>query len=276
MQLSTLLLLLEGRAFFPSVANLNKGDPFEGNLFCEPAWLINRFVQPMADEDLQHWLIGKSKKWEKERLESQATDSSFRSQIMANIYTRELRERRAAWCWFQSDLESAGMWSIYGHKGIAVRTSLEKLQSALPDSRSFQIARMRYVDRRPCAEKAFDAEGKDSQLILKLHLLKAVEYEHEHEFRVVTECPEKSGGVLVENLDWKALIEEIIISPLLPPQEVSTIQTMLNKTWEAEISKPSRLLPDSSMDTNGDFVEAIRNDNGGHYEQGLPAHIAKL
>ncbi|MCF7787599.1 MAG: hypothetical protein K9N47_15830 [Prosthecobacter sp.] len=178
---------------------------------------------------------------------------------------------------FNSDLESAGMWAIYGHKGIAVRTNLEKLQSALPDSRSFQIARMRYVDRRPCAENAFDAEGKDRDLILKPHLTKAVEYEHEHEFRVVTKCPEKCGGVLVDNLNWKALIQEITISPLLPPQEASAIKTMLKKTWKSAISiERSKLLADTSTDTSDGLIEAMRKANGGHYEQDLPAQFATL
>ncbi|MCF7788895.1 MAG: hypothetical protein K9N47_22410 [Prosthecobacter sp.] len=100
MQLSTLLLLLEGRAFFPSVANLNKGDPFEGNLFCEPARLIRQFDTAKRDHKLQKWLLKRAKDWERKQLQSLNGDARLNSKIRADIYTRELKQRRAAWCWF--------------------------------------------------------------------------------------------------------------------------------------------------------------------------------
>jgi hypothetical protein len=280
MKLSTLLLLLEGKAFFPSVSSLSKNDPFEGKLFCEDAWLMTE-LSALRGQDtegkLDRWLLEHASGWEKKSIESPETSASFRSQLLSEIYARELKERRAAWCWFQDDLESAAMWSVYGHKGVAVRTNLNALKSALPSTRPFQLARMRYVDHRPSSENAFDAERNDRHLILRPHLLKAIEYQHENELRVVTECPAKCGGVVVEQIGWRALIEGVIISPLLPAQEAAAVKAMLEKfPWQKSVSiERSNLLPDNSMHTHDGSYEAFRSDRG-CYEPGLPNLIAEL
>lgn len=280
MKLSTLLLLLEGKAFLPSVSSLCKDDPFEGKLFCEDAWLMTELRAALdkdAKSELNQWLRGKAYEWERNDIDH-TKNPGYRSQLLSNIYIRELRDRRAAWCWFQDEVESAGMWTVYGHKGVAVRTNLKALKSALPSTRSFQVARMRYVDRRPSSENAFNAERNDRHLILRPHLLKAIEYKHENEIRVVTECPAKCGGVVVEQIGWRALIEGIIISPLLPAQEAEAIKSMLEKyPWEKGVSiERSNLLPDNSMHSFDGLFEAIRQDKGGCYEPGLPAPIAEL
>lgn len=281
MKLSTLLLLLEGKAFFPSIASLCKDDPFEGKLFCEDAWLMTELGALRGQDTegkLDRWLRDHANQWERKEIDSLDTSPSSRTKTLSRIFTRELKERRAAWCWFQDDLESGGMWSVYGHKGVAVRTNLNALKSALPSTRSFQVARMRYVDRRPSSENAFDAERNDRHLILRPHLLKAIEYKHENEIRVVTECPSKCSGVVVEQIGWRALIEGIIISPLLPAQEAEAIKAMLEKyPWEKGVSiERSNLLPDNSMHSFDGLFEAIREDKGGCYEPGLPAPIAEL
>lgn len=280
MKLSTLLLLLEGKAFFPSVAGLHKGDPFEGELFFESPWLmseLNQIEQQDSADNLGHWLRARANELERKDIDSVDTTPRLRTEILSKIFTRELKERRAAWCWFQDDLESAGMWSVYGHKGVAVRTNFDALKSSLPSNRSFQVARVRYVDRRPSSENAFDAEGKDRHLILRPHLLKAIEYKHENEIRVVAECPAKCGGVLVERIDWHTLIEGIIISPLLPAQEAAAVKAMIEKLpWQKSMSiERSNLLPDTSMHTYDGLYEAIRSDCD-CYESGLPAPIAEL
>lgn len=278
MKLSTLLLLLEGKAFFPSIASLCKDDPFEGGLFCEPEWLMTVIRRRQDSEGaLDKWLREKANCWEGTSIDSPATDPSFRSRLLSQIFIRELRDRRAAWCWFHNDLESAGMWSVYGHKGVAVRTSLSALGSSLPSNRSFQIAGMRYVDRRPCSDHAFDAEGKDRSLILRPHLLKAIEYKHENEVRVVAKCLAKCGGVLVEDINWRSLIEGIIISPLLPALEAAAVKATLEKfPWQKSVSiEHSNLLPDNRMQTEDGWNEAIRKDHG-FYEPGLPALMTEL
>lgn len=134
------------------------------------------------------------------------------------------------------------------------------------------------MDRRPCSKSAFDAEGNDRHLILRPHLLKAIEYKHENEIRVVTECPEKCGGVLVEPIDWRTLIEEIRVSPLLAPQEVEAISAMLKKFLRGKdiIINRSELSPHETEDTGDQLLEAIRQQNGGSYELDLPLPLVEL
>jgi hypothetical protein len=278
MKLSTLLLLLEGEAFFPSVANLCKGDPFEGSLFCEPEWLMTALTPPKLDPELHTWLRKKARELEGKHIDDRRTPASLRSQFLSDIYTRELRHRRAAWCWFQDDLESAGMWSVYGHNGVAVRTTLGALKCSLPSNRKFQLAKMRYVDRRTSSDNAFDAEDQDRDLILRPHLLKAFEYRHENEIRVVTQCPAMEDGVLIKELKWDQLIKEIIISPLLPRAEVDAIAEMLSKHKlgsELRIG-PSELLPKEGILGDGTLSDAIRQSHGGCVEPGLPAFLDRL
>jgi hypothetical protein len=95
---------------------------------------------------------------------------------------------------------------------------------------------------------------------------------------VVAECPAKCGGILVEQVNWQALIEEIIISPLLPAQEAAAIKTILERyPWEKSVTiERSKLLPDNSTHTHDGLLEAIRQDKGGCYEPRLPAPIAEL
>jgi hypothetical protein len=281
MKISTLLLLLEGKAFFPSVSNLCKDDPFEGRLFCEDEWLmgeLSALLDRETESKLDQWLRERANPLEREYIDSLNTSPSYRTRLLSSIFTRELRERRAAWCWFQDDLESAGMWSVYGHKGVAVRTNLKSLKSALPSTSSFQVARMRYVDRRPCSVSAFHAEGNDRHFILRPHLLKAIEYKHENEIRVVTVCQAKSGGILVDQIDWHSLIEGILISPLLPVQEASAIKEMLEKyPWEKSVNiDRSELLPDNRMHSDDGLFEASYQDKCECSQLGLPDPIAEL
>lgn len=274
MKLSTLFLLLERKAFFPSIESLRRDDPFEGELFCDPVYLAGK----LQDSNTRKWLRKKANNWELECLNSKATCPNSNSQLLSDIYVRELRERRAAWCWFQNDLESAGMWSVYGNRGVALRTSLKSLISSLPQNRLFQLGQIRYVDRRSSSENAFHPRTNDCRLITRPHLLKAIEYEHENEVRVITECPAKCGGVLVDDIDWQSLVEEIIISPLLPTQEAAAIKALLkNYQWKEEVNiKRSDLLPDNRMDSYDGWQEAVRSDRGGCYELGLPDQMSKL
>ena len=281
MHLSTLFLLLEGKAFLPSVEKLQSDDFFEGEMFCESPWLttqINQLLQGDSIIEFDEWILGRANQLEHRKLSSDKTSPSLKASMTAKIYTRELKKRRSAWCWFESEIESAGMWKLYGHKGVAVRTTLRSLQNSLPQSRRFQMAKMRYVDRRPSSSMRFDAEGTDRSLIHRPHFLKAIEFGHEKEVRVVTPCPSWTGGVLVEGIDWRWLVKEIVISPLLPAQEAQAIKTILEDfKWEQQpLIERSSLLPDNSMTAADDFWEAIREDNGGDYEANLPPLLRDL
>jgi hypothetical protein len=62
MKLSTFFMPLEGKAFFPSVATLQKGDPLEGDLIPDPPWLMTRLSEVCGGNiaPLDEWLEQKA------------------------------------------------------------------------------------------------------------------------------------------------------------------------------------------------------------------------
>ncbi len=229
MKLSTFLLLLEGKAFFPSVATLQKGDPLE--CVCDPAtgWLQSRLsgdqvryasLQASIDERLKkHGAIGVP---------------SGPSYYYEMHYIEMLREERAVWCWHNSETESAAMWSIYGERGIAVKTDVASLTAALTPGH-FLIARIKYLRREPGAPSFWHGWDRtdDPQLVLRPYLIKSQEYAHEKEVRVATFCPMRKAGWLIENIDVKKLIKEVVVSPTVPHEEFLAIELSLRARFGA-------------------------------------------
>lgn len=139
-EFSTFTLLLEGTAFFPSVATLRSGDPLEGALAPEPVWLITKLHEVCGQnvDSLDEWLESNANPGEKSLLELNRDDGFLRTNLLAEVFVRELAKRRAVWCWFQSENESAAMWSIYANAGVAVKTYAGELIGSLPTASDFQ------------------------------------------------------------------------------------------------------------------------------------------
>lgn len=281
MKLSTFFLLLEGTAFFPSVGTLQSGDPLEGDLQPEAEWLIDK-LDDLSEGDFKEltaWLRSKGEEWERLSLDAKDQNPSFCSQLLAGIYIRELAKRRAVWCWFASNTESAGMWSNYGHGGIAVRTTLGALSQALPNTTTFQIAQIRYAGRKPKAPNRFDAESYDDDTrIHRPHLVKGVEYECEKEVRVVTSCDGEGKGILVRGINVGSLIEDVVISPLLPREEAKAIKTLIDKhPWNSKlVIRRSSLLGERAVarDETQSAMDEFFGDKT--IESRLPPLIASL
>lgn len=71
MKISTFFLLLEGVAFFPSVATLKTCDPLEGDLHPGPKWLVGKLQDLSEDtfDQLTKWLFSKGEDWERSSLQ---------------------------------------------------------------------------------------------------------------------------------------------------------------------------------------------------------------
>ncbi len=237
MKLSSLFLLLEGKSFFPSVATLQGNDPLEGELHLEPAWVnhaLNRLHgQPSADE-LDKWLLATTDDWVRKYQEVNKNNAPANTALFADMYQRALAKRRAVWCWFAWDIESAGMWSVYGHGGVAVGTTVGALRDALPSKYEFQISRIRYADRlRSSIDQLNPEDPNDAVYIHRPHFVKGRGYEHEHEVRVVTRCHGQEKGRDIREIRSGQLIREIVLSPLWPHGEAKAVAAVLNKhPWE--------------------------------------------
>ncbi len=231
MKLSTLVMLLEGKAWLPSIASLQAMDPLEGNLgddFYQDLWdELDR--QGLRDET-EEWLYNSLDPSMQRFLGINPGDPNLSGRVLGEAFSGLLARRRAAWCWFRSDLESAGMWSVYGNRGIAVRTSIDQLGSSLPPEKEKTLGDIIYVDRRPCARKSLQRLIREQpEALLRPYFLKAAEYEHEGEVRLVAHCPDGAAGVLIAGIDVMNLINEVVISPLLPLEEAESIKSCLSK-----------------------------------------------
>lgn len=230
MKLSTFLLLLEGKAFFPSVATLRRDDPLECVCDEDTVWLQNELSRdPGRYQEMCAWLDG----WLKKYGAGDVGSSSFYH--YERNYIEMLRQLRAVWCWHNSETESAAMWSIYGGRGIAVKTDVASLKASLPAG-EFLIGRIKYVKRDPKAPSFWTGwdRANDRELVLRPYLIKSAEYMHENEVRVVTFCQPRTPGWLIEDIDVQKLVKEVVVSPSVPHEEFCAIERFL-KTRFADI-----------------------------------------
>jgi hypothetical protein len=250
MKLSTFLLLLKGKAFFPSVETLKENDPLEGEFFQEPTSLAEelRILSGEDAENVEDWLLSTCPEWEQEVAEA---DPTSRPLVLSVAYMRELAKQRAVWCWFESVSESAGMWSVYGHQGIAVQTTAGRLTRSLPSGHRFLLGRILYINRD---DERWHDDPKNKEYIHRPFFTKGIEYVHERELRIATLC-NSAEGVIIENIDVGGLIVKVAISPLLPHAEAEAIRETVAKELEAKSTAP--MVERSSLRGRFNFIDEI-------------------
>jgi hypothetical protein len=280
MKLSSFLLLLEGKAWIPSIAGLQLTDPLEARLgtdFHVKIWdeLERQGYAESTGKWLRESLPGCERKMPGLDLGNYRSESNF----LVNAYARHMSHRRVAWCWFKSNLESSAMWSIYGNRGIAIQTSLEQLDKSFPKDKGRVIEEMIYVDRRPCSRDSMKSiAAKNPKALLRPYFLKAVEYKHESEVRLVAHCPEGHDGILVK-IKARNLINEVLISPLLPVSESETLKKFLIDKYPylEGMIKQSDLNGKYELDMIDRFTEVMYNTNDEHINLAeLPVPLREL
>ena len=233
MSVSAFLMLLNGEAFFPSIKKLREGDPLEASV----GEAVNQMLWDIAvdggEEELALELIFEEKSAkDKKKRASEVVDnleSHFVRSVLGGSLASKIAERRAAWCWFGSDIESAAMWQIYGNRGIAVFTTVGHLKSALPTCLEHLVGGITYVDRKSGSARSIENLCACSkELLRKPYFLKASEFVSESEVRVVIRCNDPRGrGRIVEGIDIGTLIREVKISPFLSTGESEAIRKLV-------------------------------------------------
>lgn len=271
MKLSTFLLLMRGKAWFPSVASLRSGDPLEGVLLDDMApELVGKLMKSPDTDALDQWLLNSLPDHMRSFLDLNKNDPALLSNLLAEQYAQNLAIRRLAWCWFASDLESSAMWSIYGGQGVAVRTNVQCLKDALPNAKQFSIDWMGYVDRRPCSNRNLRAVTSERpDLWLRPHLLKAIEYEHEKEVRVTGFCPDDVNGLMVTGIDSEHLVRDVVISPLFPAAEADAIRDLIAEHWGAAIGDRTQQSTLNGRQYGDEFSRRFEEDFYGQSDEHL-------
>jgi hypothetical protein len=137
-------------------------------------------------------------------------------------------------CWHANEYESEAMWKLYGdsHRGVAIQTTVGKLQEALQSDEKIKIA-----------EVVYSSYEAPSQEVLRLlvttglgPVMKRQSYSHEAEVRayflpsshkVGSDAPEaKSQVVKVSGLNF---IDNIVISPYAGEPYTSAVKAVAAK-----------------------------------------------
>ncbi|MGJ5816656.1 hypothetical protein [Paludibaculum fermentans] len=126
-------------------------------------------------------------------------------------------------CWFQSQFESAAMWSIYATAGIAIRSGLDRLTGILPEVsqrlQGFEIGELafgsiNYLDEDEIAAQLQDPNRRDGLTFAKR---KSFSYEQEIRLLIGIKCRiRNSPPSLRLKVNLPSLIDAVHISPTAP------------------------------------------------------------
>jgi len=123
-------------------------------------------------------------------------------------------------CWYRSTHESEGMWGLYSKGGVAIRTSVGALKSAISDSEQspvIHVGAVKYIDFSVASLKPSDCVTEDGHL---MGMIKRVAYGHEQEVRMYITRDREKGSLEVQepaptrvSVNVDKLLEAVVISP---------------------------------------------------------------
>jgi hypothetical protein len=271
MSLPTFLLLLAGKVFIPTLAKLRETDRLESNvpknvLFdywkhveqmlapCED-WLIKRALasgKPVAVRGSKTHLI---KSWFERNFGTastenwppqDSTDQPHNPQTMGTlieVWLDELAKRRCIWCWNNEPEGSHAMWRLYGDKGIAVVSTVNRIfeSLSLPVRVGSSVSNVVYVPN-PLSEGKRIAYAQAYQNLIsptylpRPYYFKEIGYKYEHEARFAFAVDGLLAGLapgVVLQIDPNTLIEnvdDVQVSPHIVKGEERVIKKLIDRS----------------------------------------------
>ena len=157
-------------------------------------------------------------------------------------------------CWHLNEFESEAMWKLYlqSREGIAIQTSVSRLEKALEDIPAKYMSEVKYIDYQ---NDRF--EGEDNEAAV--YFFKRNHFEHEKEYRIIIPrvfskdigAPHKvvdedeqnrHFGIHIPVADLSTLIEDVYISPTAPGWFADVVTAVMEKfnlvDDKGEIKKP--------------------------------------
>ena len=234
-KLSTLFMMLRGKAFIPTLAQLQKDDPTEGligvlgeKLTCtasvdEHFAFLREHLQSLVDSD---YCTVDEKIAIKENKDDYA-HSHHAESLLHKVWVRGLGKRRCIWCWHLSRMESMACWNIYARQGVAVSSDLESIHAGLNGVVPAEAYVIDYS--REFSDSITETLPPEERLLAlrSPHLFKQRCYEHEKEVRLVFRTLSREEGVEMEiNPNF---IKKIVLSPYMASSEAAAIQEVIEK-----------------------------------------------
>jgi hypothetical protein len=284
--LKTLFFYLSGNIFIPSIEKLRRDDPFEGEFFFNNPW-FNTVMAEHYGSDLtkvDEWLLGRCDGWERNSIELNK-GSGLAANFLEKHYFEFIRNTRCVWCWFLSNSESASMWSVYGNQGVALQTTVGKLRRILEKTdKDFIFRQMFYVS--VMGGETFDVIPElpeHSKLLLHPYFLKRKEYQSENEVRFVT-CGRENrnlGGILLEGIDPKDWIQQILFWPKLTSLEENCLKSAVGKYVPNIPCSKSDLMSNNSGQFSEDsvfasYISGLEDASWKNNDDGIPEILKKI
>ncbi len=192
------LSLLDTQALYFSRADQME-DPWEGSV---AAWMEESHVASLVGESAI-------------ALGHQSADVAG-LQADYSRHWQKYRQRVFLSCWHMSEYESAAMWKVYAGQegtGIAVQTTFDRLEQALPTSfpHSIYAGLVQYIDYRTEAMPLGNG--------FEPFLHKRLSFDYERELRVMfdTHDDDTTERGFAVGVDLAALIERVYVAPTSKP-----------------------------------------------------------
>ena len=285
MKPTTLLLLLAGKVFIPTLSKLQESDRLE-SFVPSKVWslyLRHPGVHPWQNlHDFiiaaEQWLVSRADRNKPKVVRQEGEDfNSVYLDFLIKIWLRELSIRRCVWCWNRFKEESHALWNLYGHRGVAVVSTLNRIDAALEAERLFKglIGSIKYVLPRSLFEP--QEMPKDLPTFYSMSMVENLRrpyfykdsgYRFEDEVRLVIAANAgvvtETGGVLID-LDPKKLITKILVSPTVVEPERRILQTL-----ETDILKDGSVSLRFPVTRKEEFIRSRPELQPFTVEEGLP------
>ncbi|MGG3624383.1 DUF2971 domain-containing protein [Bacillus gobiensis] len=156
-------------------------------------------------------------------------------------------------CWHLSPYESEAMWKLYmkDGKGIAIQTTVERLNISLKDSDKKFMRKVRYIDYE---KDRFSGEDD----IAAAYFFKRNHFEHEKEYRVIIprlftkdngeECvvdqieQDSNEGIFIPIKNLRTLIQNVYVSPTSTEEFTHEVGALMERFYllddNGKIKKP--------------------------------------
>ena len=222
MRLGTLLMLLRGKLFVPTISELRHGDPHEARSVCAKT---QAYFDDLRAAD-REWLRSRATPIEQSILGNCNVTSSEKARKFREIWDRELADRRMIWCWHQAGIESMALWHIYAREGVAIQSTPARIKAAFNSAfvDTALIARVSYVDQQQPESSAHH--------FMRPYLIKRSCYQYEREVRVIfPRNSEDPDARRLLRINPKKLISTVWISPNIPRSEMAELRRSLIQAW---------------------------------------------
>lgn len=279
MSLPTFLLLLAGKVFIPTLTKLRESDRLESNVprnALREYWeIVEDMLAPVEDYLInlalasgRHMATRSSKghlmkAWWERRFGPESTqnwppqdstEGPHSEQTMGtliDVWLDELARRRCIWCWNNEPEQSHAMWRLYGDKGIAVVSSVNRIfeSLSLPTRVSCSVSNVVYVPNPLGEEKRIVYAPAYQKLISPTYLprpyyFKQIGYRYENEARFAFAVDAGLLGLslapgVVLQIDPNTLIEkvdDVQVSPHILKGEERVIKKLVERSLGANRS----------------------------------------